>query len=57
MAIYKMTISELWTYAVEAESEEEAYDKVHNEDEFISRRLTDSYTESIEEVQDDKGAE
>lgn len=47
---YKVTVAYEIEYTVEAENEDEAYEAVHDRDEFIDKRWLHEETLGIEEV-------
>ena len=50
MKKFKLTVTEVWEYEVTAENEDEAYDKVHNREEWDKQTCQENVTEEIENI-------
>ena len=55
MPKYEMTIVKTYSVKVSAENEQDAYEAVHNRDEYESRTGIDERTESITEIGETNG--
>ena len=55
MPKYELTIVKTYSVKVSAENEQDAYEAVHNRDEYESRNCIDERTETITEIGETNG--